>query len=191
MSDKIKWDCPRCERRFSCKPDRVPKVFCPDCMARIDDDLLAAAMLDDIRKAESEAEDEFRMPEASATSTIAQSLPRKKKRAVELSGLLIGALFVVVPLLSYGGYVMLKGVDIGSLTLSGTKLTQSNLAKLQDGMSLEEVEKIIGPNTTMVLSLPGASAFQWAEGEDYDTRSIAINFENGKLTQKIGTNLPH
>ncbi len=68
-------------------------------------------------------------------------------------------------------------------------LAQTTLEKLKPGMTLAEIESIIRPNTTMFFSFGTASVYQWVEGENDNTKSITVNFENGKLATKAGTNL--
>lgn len=64
-----------------------------------------------------------------------------------------------------------------------SKVTQENFARIQDGMSEQEVAAILGSpsesSTTSVLGISGTSS-KWAGGD----ATITIRFVNGKVALK-------
>ena len=76
-------------------------------------------------------------------------------------------------------------------TLTQSTLTQSALSSLEDGMTLKEVEGILGTDHTAIMDLGPTATHQWVTGEGDSTRTIVVNFTDGKLSMKVGTNLPN
>ncbi len=79
---------------------------------------------------------------------------------------------------------------VGCSDASSGRLTQSSLAKLQNGMSLSEVEAVLGPNTRQIINMGSESVYQWEENPGDNVRSIVCNFSDGKMSTKAGSNLP-
>ena len=69
-------------------------------------------------------------------------------------------------------------------------LTQQSLNSLKVGMTLQEVESLIGPNHRLLADFGITQTYQWTEGPEIDVRSIVINIQAGKLSMKMGSNLP-
>jgi len=69
-------------------------------------------------------------------------------------------------------------------------LTQGAMEELSEGMTIKEVQGVIGSDNRTLLSTGSQEALQWEEGEGDSLASITVRFEGGKLVQKIGTNLP-
>ncbi|MCH2212783.1 MAG: hypothetical protein MK110_15875 [Fuerstiella sp.] len=80
---------------------------------------------------------------------------------------------------------------IGCGSGDSSTLTQSTLRSLEDGMTLKEVEGILGTDHTTVGDFGPAATHQWVTGEGDSTRTIVVNFTDGKLSMKVGTNLPN
>lgn len=90
--------------------------------------------------------------------------------------------------------VCLVFIGLGALTLAGcgSKVTKSNLDKVTNGMTLAEVEGILGKGTEAtgasgtVGALTGsAKSVTWKDGD----KTITINFINDKVVLKTSTGL--
>jgi len=90
--------------------------------------------------------------------------------------------------------VCLVLIGLGVLTLAGcgSKVTKSNLDKITNGMTLAEVEAILGKGTEAtgasgtVGDLTGsAKSVTWKDGD----KTITINFINDKVVLKTSTGL--
>ena len=64
-----------------------------------------------------------------------------------------------------------------------SKVTQENFAKVQDGMSEQEVQALLGPPTASssveILGISGTH-FRWETGDT----AISVRFVNGKVATK-------
>jgi len=90
--------------------------------------------------------------------------------------------------------VCLVLIGLGALTLAGcgSKVTKSNLDKITNGMTLAEVEGILGKGTEStgasgtVGDLTGsAKSVTWKDGD----KTITINFLNDKVVLKTSSGL--
>jgi hypothetical protein len=67
---------------------------------------------------------------------------------------------------------------------SPAKLTEENVAKIGDGMTIEQVKAIVGPPTETqsgsILGITGASSV-WKEGD----ATLAVQFVNDKVVLKV------
>jgi hypothetical protein len=72
-------------------------------------------------------------------------------------------------------------------------LTAAKLEQIQNGMTKQQVEQIIGKPGTTLMAFDSAEAsvesLQWIEGEEDTTKSIVVNLEKGKVSMKAGSNL--
>lgn len=80
-------------------------------------------------------------------------------------------------------------LHVGCSDQAASHLNQSSFNKLMGGMTLKEVEAVLGPNTATAASIGDSAVYQWTTGERDDTRSIVVTFTDGKLSKKEGNNL--
>lgn len=87
--------------------------------------------------------------------------------------------------------VLLAGCSSQQTSKTGSmELTQAALESVQTGMTLAEAESKLGPDHTMAASFGDAAAvYSWQEGEGDSTRSIILEFREGKVFNKSGINL--
>ncbi len=90
--------------------------------------------------------------------------------------------------------VCLVLIGLGALTLAGcgSKVTKSNLDKITNGMTLTEVEGILGKGTEAtgasgaIGNLTGsAKSVIWKDGD----KTITVNFLNDKVVLKTSSGL--
>jgi hypothetical protein len=70
------------------------------------------------------------------------------------------------------------------LLACGSKINPKNYAKIQNGMTMEEVKAILGSPTTSSTSGIGALSGTSAIWKSRDGTSISINFVNSKVLLK-------
>lgn len=74
----------------------------------------------------------------------------------------------------------------------GSKVTKDNYDKIKEGMTLKQVEDILGKGEAQAgggVEVPGVSAsakvYQWSDGD----KTITVTFLNDKVTAKAQTGL--
>jgi hypothetical protein len=93
---------------------------------------------------------------------------------------------------------MMVNTLLGLICLVGlvgcsSKVNKENLDKLQPGMTVEQVEKILGEGEVVTggaIDVPGfsnsATIMQWGD----ETKSITVTFTNGKATGIVANGIP-
>ena len=55
-------------------------------------------------------------------------------------------------------------------------LSQESLDQLKEGMALQEVESVLGTDSSVIWNNEGSSAYEWSKGKGAKIRSIVVNF---------------